>query len=248
MINFVKAMLKFQDFAARRNMGGNDVMLFLAIFRVLNDRRWPKGMQEISNNELLVHTSFTGSGRDNTLREARRRLAELGLIRFTPGDRRAKQPEYAINWAALGIREEGEKEDAATDFDTGFGYENIPKKDGKEEAYTNYRTSENININHKQRGKQKGPRRAFTPPTVEEVRTYCAEIGLQLNPLKFLDYYGARGWPIEDWRAALRCWKIRDEEQASGSLGKRVPFQNYTQRWYTDEELEAVVRRMEANL
>jgi hypothetical protein len=230
MVNFVKAMLRFQDFAARRNMGGNDVMLFLAIFRVLNDRRWPVGMQEISNNELLVHTSFTGSGRDNTLREARRRLAALGLIRFTPGDRRAKQPEYAINWAALGIREE---EDTAMDSDTGFGYENIPKNDGKEAAHTNYRTPENIYNYPKRRGKQKGPRRAFAPPTVEEVRTYCGEIGLQLNPLKFLDYYGARGWPIEDWRAALRCWKIREDEERQRRGGYS------TQRRYTEAELEA---------
>lgn len=230
MINFVKAMLRFQDYAARKNMGGNDVMLFLAIFRVLNDRRWPRGMQGISNNELLVHTSFTGSGRDNTLREARKRLAALGLIRYTPGDRRAKQPEYTINWAVLGIREE---EDTATDSGTVFGYENIPKNDGKEAAHTNYRTLENIYNYSKRRGKQKGPRRAFAPPTVEEVRIYCDEIGLQLNPLKFLDYYGARGWPIEDWRAALRCWKIWEDEERQRRGGYS------TQRRYTEAELEA---------
>ena len=230
MINFVKAWLAFQDYAAREMLTANQRTFFEALFRVMNDRRWPEGMQKITNNELLVHTSFYGSHRDDTLREARKALADKGLIIYEAGDRRAKQPEYAINWAALGIQEE---EDTATDSGTGFGYENIPKNEGKEAAHTNCRTSENIYNYPKRRGKQKGPRRAFAPPTVEEVRTYCGEIGLQLNPLKFLDYYGARGWPIEDWRAALRCWKIREDEERQRRGGYS------TQRRYTEAELEA---------
>lgn len=234
MINFVTAMLRFQDFAAREGMSAGEVMLFLAIFRVFNDRRWPAGAQAISNNELLVHTTFTGSGRDNTLRELRRKLAERGLIRFVPGDRRARQPEYAILWAALGMPEEDEEPEAEQENGTEFGYENIPKKDGKEDAHSNYRSTEFIDHRRKQRVKQKRARAAFVPPTVDEVREECRAIGLDINPMIFLDYYGARGWPITDWRAALRCWRERERQGC-----RTVSAQRYTQRSYTEEELEA---------
>ena len=77
--------MSFQDYSAREALSANEAMLFLALFRVMNDRKWPRGMQRITNNELLAHTTFYGSKRDDTLREARKRLAERGLITFTPG-------------------------------------------------------------------------------------------------------------------------------------------------------------------
>ena len=50
-------------------------------------------------------------------------------------------------------------------------------------------------------------RKAFSPPSVEEVRSYCLERGNGINPQSFVDYYAARGWkygqgkPVVGWRA-----------------------------------------------
>lgn len=67
--------------------------------------------------------------------------------------------------------------------------------------------------------------RCFTPPTVSQVRAYCREAGYELNAQRFVDYYTANGWrmgktPMQDWQAAVRIWKARDEQHGTnGPLG-----------------------------
>ena len=159
-MNFVKAMLAFQDYAAREALSANEVMLFLALFRVMNDRYWPRGMQKITNNQLLAHTTFYGTKRDETLRENRQKLADRGLIAFAPGDRRAKQPEYRICWEALGLEEteDGPRESAAESAEPAFSPETAPEaapdfapekrgKNGGTALYNNISQGENINKN-----------------------------------------------------------------------------------------------------
>jgi len=53
----------------------------------------------------------------------------------------------------------------------------------------------------------------FTPPTLEEVKAYCAERRNGINAEAFIDYYQARGWElkkgqkVKDWRACVRTWE-----------------------------------------
>lgn len=76
----------------------------------------------------------------------------------------------------------------------------------------------------KEKAKEKGinPRpRAFTPPTVEEVATYCKERGNSVDPNRFVDFYASKGWLVgkskmKDWKAAVRNWE-REERPAVGS-------------------------------
>ena len=69
-------------------------------------------------------------------------------------------------------------------------------------------------------GADKPPTRSrFTPPTVAEVRSYCAEKGYTLDADRFVDYYTSNGWkvgknPMRDWKAAVRTWK--GKEQSNG--------------------------------
>lgn len=64
-------------------------------------------------------------------------------------------------------------------------------------------------------------RPAFKAPTIEEVRTYVAEIGAVFSAERFVSFYQQRGWrtgkapgfPMKDWRAACREWKSRDDEE-----------------------------------
>lgn len=141
MINFIRAMLAFQDLAAREELTANEVVLWMAIFRCHNDAYWPEGALAISNNQLLARTTFCGSKRDDTLRETRRRLAERGLITFTPGEAYKARPTYAICWEALGIAPEDSPEDALEDAPQDTP-EDAPKKRGEMGGY-----NQNININ-----------------------------------------------------------------------------------------------------
>ena len=61
----------------------------------------------------------------------------------------------------------------------------------------------------------KPPRSRFSPPTVEEVRTYCKERSNGIDAAAFVDFYAARGWMagrnhMKDWKAAVRLWERRE--------------------------------------
>ena len=67
----------------------------------------------------------------------------------------------------------------------------------------------NDNAASPQRGKK------FKPPTLIEVKNYCAERGLQIDAERFIDYYASNGWrvgnsPMKDWQAAVRNWARRN--------------------------------------
>ncbi len=62
-------------------------------------------------------------------------------------------------------------------------------------------------------GEEKPKKTKFTPPTIEQVTSYCSERKNSVDPQKFIDYYTSRGWeykrgsPMKDWQAAIRTWE-----------------------------------------
>lgn len=55
----------------------------------------------------------------------------------------------------------------------------------------------------------------FTPPTKDEVITYCNEQGYSLSADRFIAFYESKGWMVgknkmKDWKAAVRGWAIKD--------------------------------------
>lgn len=90
--------------------------------------------------------------------------------------------------------------------------------------------------NDKEKNKKESCR--FLPPSVDEVKAYCRERGNRVDAEQFVDFYSSKGWrvgsqPMRDWKASVRTWEKRD----SGA-GKTVSAQMYTQREYTEEDLD----------
>ena len=61
----------------------------------------------------------------------------------------------------------------------------------------------------------------FTPPSLDEVKSYCSEQGCAINPEQFINYYEANGWMVgknkmKDWKAAIRNWASRDNGNLKG--------------------------------
>lgn len=61
----------------------------------------------------------------------------------------------------------------------------------------------------------------FDPPSLDEVKAYCAERGKGVNPEKWYDHYLSNGWMVgktkmKDWKAAVRTWE-RNEYDAGRS-------------------------------
>lgn len=77
--------------------------------------------------------------------------------------------------------------------------------------------------------KSNGKKTAFVPPTLDEVKAYCAERGNNINAEQFIDYYEARGWELTkgrkmvDWKAAVRTWERNQyNKQAVGRNGVKL--------------------------
>ena len=66
--------------------------------------------------------------------------------------------------------------------------------------------------------KENKPVRRFTPPNVDEVKTYCDEKNYGIDPSAFIDYYTVNNWmrgksKIKDWKACVRTWEARNPKQ-----------------------------------
>lgn len=88
-----------------------------------------------------------------------------------------------------------------------------------------------------QKKSKKGSKR-FAAPTADQVREYCLENGLSVDPDSFVDYYTSNGWkvggktPMKDWKATVRRW-ARDDKGNNKKAQK-----NYEQRRITDAMIE----------
>ena len=54
-------------------------------------------------------------------------------------------------------------------------------------------------------------------PSVDDVRLFCTEQGLSVDPVRFVDYYNQRNWQINgrtisDWVKILRAWDEREKK------------------------------------
>ena len=52
----------------------------------------------------------------------------------------------------------------------------------------------------------------FQKPTLEEIKSYCAERNNNVDANKFFDFYESNGWkvgknPMKDWKASVRTWE-----------------------------------------
>lgn len=76
----------------------------------------------------------------------------------------------------------------------------------------------NINIKHNIQDniyKKTNTKKAFTKPTLDEIKAYCQQKGISIDCEYFFDYYESNGWkvsnsPMKDWQATVRNWARRN--------------------------------------
>ena len=79
---------------------------------------------------------------------------------------------------------------------------------------------------------KKGRKKAFIPPTLDDVQAYMDEIGeCRFTAVRFYNYYEAKGWILG--KVKMKCWKVVldnwiERENKKGKLGKpqQKPQQN----------------------
>ncbi len=87
-------------------------------------------------------------------------------------------------------------------------------------------------------------KKKFVPPSVDEVRAYCAERNNGIDPQSFIDFYESKGWMVgknhmRDWKAAVRTWE-RNRTKPPNS--KKGSFNNFAQNNYDFAALEEEMR------
>ena len=93
-------------------------------------------------------------------------------------------------------------------------------KDGSTDGNTTVLPLENENVNkdnslvlERDKGGAGGKGKAFTPPTLEEVKAYCRERGNDVDPEKFYSYFSEGNWidgrgnPVKNWKQKLITWE-----------------------------------------
>lgn len=63
--------------------------------------------------------------------------------------------------------------------------------------------------------KKRQSNKPFIIPSVDSVKQYCIERKNNVDPVKFINHYSARGWMLgknkmKDWKAAVRTWEQND--------------------------------------
>ena len=127
------------------------------------------------------------------------------------------------------------------------------KSESKNKANSEYENEyvyNNINIDSKEGDVGEGKEdpapekrsRKFTPPTYDEVETYCRERENGIDAIEFVDFYTTNGWkqkggnPIKDWKACVRTWErngIRPNRngtaaETTNATGKPSSVQGHT--------------------
>ena len=50
------------------------------------------------------------------------------------------------------------------------------------------------------------------PPTIDSVRNYCDEVGSQIDPIAFWNFYDSKGWMVgknkmKNWHSCIATWE-----------------------------------------
>ena len=85
-------------------------------------------------------------------------------------------------------------------------------------------------------------------PTLDDIREYCSLNGLRfIDPEKFYNYYESVDWKgVTDWKAKARYWNISDKKKKEADSKIKPPgglFNSYSQRTYTEAEIEEILKR-----
>jgi len=97
--------------------------------------------------------------------------------------------------------------------------------------------------------------KAFTIPTIDEIKEYCQERKNNVDAEKFFDYYESKGWLVgktkmKNWQAAIRNWEKNNFDNAN----KKQELKTHNHNEFKDfeeydilAEFDEILKEEEAN-
>ena len=139
---------------------------------------------------------------DRCARKYLSHLLELGLVRVVKFDGRKRYVESTIQFKA--------------------DLNDSSMQDGIKVPHTNNNEYINNTLSNKD------TRQKFVKPSIEEIRQYCQEKGVNVDAEQFFNFYESKGWligksPMENWRAAVSTWAKRmvKSPNTSGTIPRK---------------------------
>jgi hypothetical protein len=117
----------------------------------------------------------------------------------------------------------------------------------KSKANTEYEYEyESEGVIEEEKGITKGKNK-FIHPTIDHVIAYCNERQNNVDPVKWIDFYSAKGWMIgknkmKDWKAAVRTWENNKTEQSHGTKTKQLS--NISSSGVSDDYKQSILNRL----
>ena len=116
----------------------------------------------------------------------------------------------------------------------------VDSRQTADKSQTDSKQIATIEERKKERIKEINNNTSFTPPTVEEVKSYCQERNNGIDAEAFVSFYESKGWLIgknkmKDWKAAVRTW---ERSRQTEGKDKKKKFDDFNQRKYDFSELE----------
>lgn len=93
------------------------------------------------------------------------------------------------------------------------------------------------------RGAEEVPKHRFTPPTADEILSFCSEKDYRyVNPDAFIDFYGSKNWMVgknkmTNWKLAVSGWNRRSMERGEKPYVRKPQPQPESKAHYEEPEL-----------
>lgn len=84
----------------------------------------------------------------------------------------------------------------------------------------NVYVNDNVNVDVIKENSKKKTAKRFSPPTIEEVQAYVEEKGYNVDAVRFVNFYAAKGWMIgknkmQNWKSAVATWQRGENENGN---------------------------------
>ena len=123
---------------------------------------------------------------------------------------------------------------------------NTPLKENFKDNITSINNTFNI--------REAKKKKSFTPPTLEEVKTYCEERKNNVDYKYFYDYYSSGNWkdkkgdPVKNWKQRIITWERNNQNKSCNSNPikeePKIGYKSYEELVKEQEETQRRIKEM----
>ena len=199
-MNYIELLNNFWKKDVEYNFSDKEIALYFYLLNVSNSINW-KNPFGLSNAMTIAKFGWGKKAFDN----AKNNLQKADLISFRSGDGRGNVYQYSIK-----DTEKVYQKDTLLDTLSAPLLDTLLEQKGA--------TSININKTKQKNKEVIGKTKRFSPPSIDEIKSYCLERKNSVDADRFSDFYTSKNWMVgknkmKDWRAAVRTWERGDNSK-----------------------------------